>query len=74
MKLMGDNATKRNALLTTLIYLMLKAPEELLQVDKNIIQSIFALAELIEGDDDVKENVLWLQSALIEINISEETN
>ena len=74
MKLMGDNAKKRNALLTTLIYLMLKAPEELLQVDKNIIQSIFALAELIEGDDDVKENVLWLQSALIEINISEETN
>ena len=33
IKAMGHNAAKRNALFTTLVYLMLKAPHELMQVD-----------------------------------------
>ena len=68
---MDENPDKRNALFSTLIYLMLKAPEELFTVDKQILAEIFMLATEID-DDDIKENLLWLQSSLIEINLSVE--
>ena len=39
---------------------MLKAPQELLRVDREILKDIFAMASFIDDDDDIKENVLWL--------------
>ena len=57
---MGSNVSKRNALFTTLSYLMLRAPQELVQVDQNILCEFFTLSSHIEDDDNIKENVLWL--------------
>ena len=68
---MDENPSKRNALFSTLVYLMLKAPEEFFQVEKDILGGIFGLAMTID-DDDIKENLLWLQSSLIEIDFSED--
>lgn len=50
---------------------MIKAPEEFFQVDKDTLSDIFALSREID-DDEIKENLLWLQSSLIEANFSEE--
>ena len=41
---MGENEAKRNTLFTCLVYIMLKAPQELVQIDKTILKNIFALS------------------------------
>eukprot|EP00354_Favella_ehrenbergii_P007713 CAMPEP_0170476992 /NCGR_PEP_ID=MMETSP0123-20130129/18334_1 /TAXON_ID=182087 /ORGANISM="Favella ehrenbergii, Strain Fehren 1" /LENGTH=141 /DNA_ID=CAMNT_0010748439 /DNA_START=147 /DNA_END=572 /DNA_ORIENTATION=- len=68
---MQKSTAKRNSLFTTLVYLMLKAPQEMVKVDQAFIGAIFALTSDID-DDDIKENLLWLQSAIIEVNTSDE--
>ena len=67
---MSETPIKRNALVKTLAYLVLRAPEELCQMDPSIMGNFFALANEID-DDDIIENILWLQSSLVEINCSE---
>ena len=54
-----------------LVYLILKAPDELSNIDPAIFGQFFKLAVDVK-DEQVIENILWLQSALIEINSSEE--
>ena len=54
-----------------MVYLILKAPEELITVDSTIFGRFFEMASQSQ-DDEVVENILWLQEALIEINSSEE--
>jgi hypothetical protein len=54
-----------------MVYLILRAPEELMTVDTAIFGSFFELATDID-DDEVKENILWLQASLVEINSSSE--
>ena len=71
IKGMNRTPAKRNALVKTLVYLVLRAPEELSTLDHNIMGNFFALANEI-NDDDIKENILWLQKSLVEINCSEE--
>ena len=54
-----------------MVYLILKAPDELSNIDPAIFGQFFKLAVDVK-DEQVIENILWLQSALIEINSSEE--
>ena len=68
---MNEVPSKRNALIKTLVYLVLKAPEELSTVDANIFGDLFKLAVELD-DNEVTENILWLQSAILEINSSDE--
>lgn len=68
---MAKNSAKRSALFTTLVYLMLKAPQEIARVDQALMGTIFSLTKEID-DDDIRENLLWLQAALIEVNTSDE--
>ena len=68
---MDDSPSKRLSLIKTLVYLILKAPDELSNIDQAIFGQFFKLAVDIK-DDNVIENILWLQSALIEIDSSEE--
>ena len=68
---MNDSPSKRLSLIKTLVYLILKAPDELANIDPAIFGQFFKLAVDIK-DDNVIENILWLQSALIEIDSSEE--
>ena len=68
---MDESETKRLSLIKTLVYLVLKAPEELTTVDSTIFGKFFQLAVDI-NDDQVTENILWLQAALIEMNSSDE--
>ena len=56
---MEDTPNKRNSLMKTMVYLVLRAPEELCSLDPKIMGNFFALAIEID-DDEVKENILWL--------------
>ena len=56
---MDESETKRLSLIKTLVYLVLKAPEELTTVDSTIFGKLFQLAVDI-NDDQVTENILWL--------------
>jgi hypothetical protein len=68
---MEDEPVKRLSIIKTMIYLMLRAPEELMTVDTAIFGRFFKLATDIK-DDGVTENILWLQASLVEINSSPE--
>ena len=68
---MEEVPSKRNALIKTLVYLVLKAPDELCKVDASVFGELFKLAVSLE-DNEITENILWLQSALLEIKSSEE--
>ena len=68
---MEEVPSKRNALIKTLVYLVLKAPDELCKVDASVFGELFKLAVSLD-DNEITENILWLQSALLEIKSSEE--
>jgi len=68
---MGDEPFKRLSIIKTMVYLILRAPEELMTVDTAIFGKFFELATDID-DDEVTENILWLQASLVEINSSNE--
>ena len=68
---MESTPSKRLALIKTMIYLMLKAPEELSTIDSAIFGQFFKLATVID-DEEATENILWIQSALIEINFTDD--
>ena len=71
IKDMDDSPSKRLSLIKTMVYLILKAPEELATIDSAIFGKFFQLAVDV-NDDQVIENMLWLQASLIEINSSED--
>ena len=71
IKQMENSKSKRLSLIKTLVYLTLKAPDELSTIDQGIFGQLFRLALEVK-DEQVTENMLWLQSALIEMNSSEE--
>ena len=56
---MEDSPSKRLSIIKTMVYLFLKAPEELCSIDSSIFGKFFQLAVDIK-DDEVIENVLWL--------------
>ena len=71
IKAMENSPSKRLSLIKTMVYLILKAPEELCTIDSAIFGKFFQLA-VDMNDDQVIENMLWLQASLIEINTSED--
>ena len=71
MQSMDESPGKRLALTKTMVYLILKAPEELVTVDSAVFGRFFEMAAQ-SADDEIIENILWLQEALIEMNSSEE--
>lgn len=63
--------TKRATLAKTLIYLILKAPERLCSLEPRLFGKVFEMA-INQEDPEITENVLWLQSSLIELKSSDE--
>jgi hypothetical protein len=68
---MSDEPVKRLSIIKTMIYLMLRAPEELMAIDMEHYGKFFELATVL-NDAKVTENILWLQTSLVEVNRSEE--
>ena len=62
--------TKKATLAKTLIYLILRAPERLCSLEPRIFGKIFEMATN-QDDPEITENVLWLQSSLIELKSSD---
>ena len=56
---MESTPSKRLELIKTMIYLMLKAPEELSTVDSAVFGKFFKLATVID-DEEATENILWI--------------
>ena len=54
-----DEPIKRLSIIKTMIYLVLRAPEEMMTVDTAIFGKFFELATTL-NDDEVTENILWL--------------
>ena len=71
IKNMQNSRSKRLSLIKTLVYLTLKAPNELCTIDPEVFGLFFNLALEI-NDEQVTENMLWLQYAMIEIFSSDE--
>ena len=56
---MKDSPSKRLSIIKTMVYLCLKAPEELCSIESSIFGKFFQLAVDID-DDKITENILWL--------------
>ena len=59
MQSMDESPGKRLALTKTMVYLILKAPEELVTVDGAVFGRFFEMAAQ-SADDEIIENILWL--------------
>ena len=59
IKKMEHTTSKRLSLIKTMVYLTLKAPDELSTIDMEIFGQFFNLALEI-NDEQATENMLWL--------------
>ena len=59
MLTMNESPGKRLALTKTMVYLILKAPEELATIDSAIFGRFFEMASQ-SADEEIVENILWL--------------
>ena len=71
VKHMDESPVKRLILIKTMVYLVIRAPQELSKIDSHIFGKLFEVASEI-NDEEISENLLWLQTSLLEINSSEE--
>ena len=63
---------KLETLVKTVTYLLLKAPQELINVDVEIYEQLFAMTEKFKENEEIFESIIWMQSTLLEVNSSEE--
>lgn len=66
-----DNSEKQICLLKTIIGLVLRSPEELCAHNEQLFQKLFNMINN-QNNQAIVENILWLQSSLLELQISEQ--